>query len=313
MLKILSKYFHGTYQSSLAQIPNTQYFHIVDKDNEVWDKQTLKPLNIFAISEDEALDKQYEFDLFIIGRHPEIIHSYNAGFHGVPRIFLEQTWPFNNWNIEHWKENREKYVDHTVFITKSSLKAWDMREDEKNSIIHHAINISEFPNYIGGEKSIITVCNEFPGRDWCCGYLLWYNSTFGLKDVRVYGRGNKNIGEADKGAMSNNEIKKLLLKAGTYFNPSLASPIPLSTLEAMAVGTPLISTNTCELKNILQDGVNSLVANDAPTLRKKLIWILENPEKAKKLGQRGRKTVKDLFQPGKFIFKWQKVFEKVIK
>lgn len=313
MLKILSKYFHGTYQNSLAKIPNTQYFHIVDKDNEVWDKQTPKPLNVFAISEEEALDKQYEFDLFIIGRHPEIVHSYNAGFHGVPRIFLEQTWPYNNWNIEHWKENREKYVDHTVFITKSSLKAWDMREDEKNSIIHHAINISEFPNYIGGEKSIVTVCNEFPGRDWCCGYLLWYNSTFGLKDVRVYGRGNKNIGEADKGAMSNNEIKKLLLKAGTYFNPATASPIPMSLLEAMACGTPVVSTHNCEMKNILQDGVNALVANNASTLRNKIIEVLGNFEKAKKLGQRGREVVKDLFTPERFIYKWSKVFERVVK
>lgn len=312
MIKILSKYFHSTYQNSLAKIPNTEYYHI-GTEEEIWDKQTPKPPNIFAISEEEALDKQYEFDLFIIGRHPEIIHSYNAGFHGVPRVFLEQTWPFNNWNIEHWKENREKYVDHTIFITKSSLKAWGMREDERNSVIYHAINVNDFPNYIGGEKSIITVCNEFPNRDWCCGYLLWYNSTWGLENVSVYGYGNKNIGEADKGAMPNNEIKNLLSKCGVYFNSATASPVPLSTLEAMAVGTPVVSTDCCEMHLFLRDNVNALTANNAPTLRKKIIEMLENPEKAKKIGLRGKKTVKDLFPLERFIYKWQRVFEKVVK
>ncbi|MCK4359406.1 MAG: glycosyltransferase family 4 protein [Candidatus Cloacimonetes bacterium] len=313
MLKILSKFFHGAYQGNLAEIPNTEYYHIIDKDNEAWDKQTPRPSNIFAISEEEALDKQHEFNLFIIGRHPEIIHSYNAGFHGIPRVFIEQTWPYNEWNINTWKENREKYIDYTVFITKSSCKAWSMREDERNSVIHHAIDVSKFPEYIGGEKSIITVCNEFPNRDWCCGYLLWVNSTWGLSDVRVYGRGNKNIGEANKGAMSNNKIKKLLLKAGTYFNPSLASPIPMSLLEAMACGTPVVSTHNCGMKSILQDGVNSLVANDASTLRKKIIGMVNNPERAKKIGQRGKELVKDLFAPEKFVYKWSKVFEKVVK
>jgi len=283
MLKILSKFFHGTYQDNLARIPNIKYYHIVDKDNEVWDKQTPKPSNVFEISQDKALDKQSDFDLMLIGRHPEIIFSYEAGFQKIPRIFIEQTWPYNNWNINTWKENREKFIDFTVFITESSLKAWGMKEDEKNSVIHHAINVSEFPNYIGGEKSIITVCNEFPGRDWCCGYLLWVNSTRGLKDVCVYGRGNENIGEVAKGMMPNNEIRNLLSKIGVYFNPATASPIPMSLLEAMAVGAPVVSTDCCEMHLLLKDNVNALTANDACTLRNKIIEMLENPEKAKKI------------------------------
>lgn len=314
MLKILSHFAHSTYQKALASIPRVEFYHIIDENNKVcWDNQIPKPDNVFEISKENALDKQRDFDLMLIHRHPTILSSYEEGFRLIPRIFTEHTHPYNNWNIEHWKENRSKYINHTVFITKSNLEAWGMRTDEKNSVIHHAIDTNEYPEYIGGEKSIITVCNEFPQRDWCCGYLLWYNSTWGLSDVRVYGRGNENIGEVAKGMMPNNEIIKILLKCGAYFNPTVASPIPLSLLEAMACGTPVVSTDCCEMHLLLKDGVNALTANDAPTLRKKIIEMLENSEKAKKIGLRGKELVKDLFTPSKFIYKWLKVFEKVIK
>jgi len=313
MIKILSKLFHSSYQKNLSKIPNTSYYHIVDKDNKVWDNQTLQPSNVFAISSEEALAKQENFDLLLVGRHPEILSSYEEGFRNLPRIFVEQTHPYNEWNISHWKENRAKFVDYTVFITKSNLNAWGMKEDDKNSVIYHAIDVNEFPSYAGGEKFIMTTCNEFPNRDWCCGYLLWVNSVWGLKDVRVYGYGNRNIGEADKGTMPNNEIKKLLSKCGVYFNPATASPIPVSTLEAMAVGTPVVSTYNCGMKDILQDGVNSLTANDAPTLRKKIIEMLENPGRAKKIGEKGKELVRDIFPPERFIYKWAKVFERVVR
>ena len=35
-------------------------------------------------------------------------------------------------------------------------------------------------------------------------------------------------------------------------------------------------------------------------------------EKAKKIGARGKELVKDVFAPSKFIYKWQKVFEKAV-
>jgi hypothetical protein len=313
MIKILTKFFHSSYQKNLSKIPNTRYFHIVDKDSPIWDSQMPKPENIFGISLEEALSRQEEFSLMLIGRHPEILKANEEGFQKMPKIFLEQTCPYNQWNIDAWRENREKYIDYTIFITKANMQAWGMKEDDKNSVIYHAINVDEFPKYEGGEKFVMTTCNEFPNRDWCCGYLLWVNSTWGLEDVRVYGYGNENIGEACKGAKSNDEIKKLLVKTGVYFNPSLASPLPMSILETLAVGTPIVSTYNYEMKNILQDGINSLVANDAITLRKKIIELLENPEKAKKLGERGKVLIKNMFTPERFIYKWSKIFEKVIK
>lgn len=314
MIKILTKLFHSSYQKNLSKISNVQYYHIVDDiDKKVWDGQIEKPNNVFEISLEEALNRQEEFDLMLIGRHPEILNSFEKGFTKIPRVFLEQTWPYNQWNINTWKENREKFIDHTIFITKSSMAAWEMKEDDKNSVIYHAIDVNEFPEYEGGEKFVMTTCNEFPNRDWCCGYLLWYNSTWGLKDVRVYGYGNENIGEACKGLMPNNEIKKLLLKCGAYFNSATASPIPMSLLEAMAVGAPVVSTDCCEMHLLLKDGINALTSNNANDLRKKIIWMLENPERAKKIGEKGREAVKEMFAPSKFIYKWKQIFEKVVR
>src|SRR3989339_34032 len=68
-------------------------------------------------------------------------------------------------------------------------------------------------------------------------------------------------------------------------------------VEANACGKPVISTATTGAKEIIQDGVNGYLVpiGDAQALANKIIYLLENPDVAIKMGERGRELVKEKF------------------
>ncbi|MEA3339039.1 MAG: glycosyltransferase family 4 protein [Chloroflexota bacterium] len=324
-LKILTHFAHASYQTALAQIPNTEFYHVTDhkgtwledeKLNIVWPKDVLQPANVFSI---EAVDVNLkDFDLMLIHCHP-FIDTFRNLWPTIPTIFLEHTWPYKNFlgEVNTWKNIRHQYIDHTVFITPSSRKAWDAERDEQASHIYHSFDVDAFPQKTDySSKAIMTTTNEMITRDRACGFSLWANvlgvpNKAYFDDISLYGYGNSNIGKTSKGSKSREEILNLLVNAGVYFNPSIMSPIPMSLLEAAAAGTPIVSTAYCEPGNIFENNVHGIFSNDPVELRKGIQYILDNPDEAKRMADNAREVVKELFNPTQFAEAWEKVFKTV--
>jgi glycosyltransferase involved in cell wall biosynthesis len=68
-------------------------------------------------------------------------------------------------------------------------------------------------------------------------------------------------------------------------------------LEGMACGLPAICTNVAGMPEVVDDGVTGFIVppNDPNALRERLIWLIENPAKAKAMGQAGRQRILDKF------------------
>ncbi|MAF13921.1 MAG: hypothetical protein CMI53_03440 [Parcubacteria group bacterium] len=82
-------------------------------------------------------------------------------------------------------------------------------------------------------------------------------------------------------------------------------------VEANAAGKPVVSTATTGAKEIIQDGVNGYLApiGDAQALADKILYLLNNPDKAKEMGENGRKLVKEKYgdNTNKIINFWQEI------
>lgn len=82
-------------------------------------------------------------------------------------------------------------------------------------------------------------------------------------------------------------------------------------VEANACGKPVVSTATSGAKEIIQDGVNGYLVpiGDAQALADKIIYLLEHPDAAKKMGERGRELVRERFgnNTEKIIQLWHEV------
>ena len=76
--------------------------------------------------------------------------------------------------------------------------------------------------------------------------------------------------------------------------PSLVEGMPLTLLEAMATGMPVITTNTCGMADIVEDGFNGLLVQsaDAHQLAAGIEQLCRSVELREKLGLEGQRTAR---------------------
>jgi glycosyltransferase involved in cell wall biosynthesis len=86
----------------------------------------------------------------------------------------------------------------------------------------------------------------------------------------------------------------VLLKAATgLLLPSEREGLPRSILEALCMGTPVISTQIRGVEDLLANGCGLMTpVGDAPALTKAMAQLLDKPEEAKAMAKRGQEHIK---------------------
>lgn len=100
------------------------------------------------------------------------------------------------------------------------------------------------------------------------------------------------------GEVSNEDLVLLYNAAQIFLFPSLYEGFGLPPLEAMACGTPVISSNTSSLSEVLGDAAILIDPNDTNKWVEKIREVLTNEDLRKKLKHKGLERVKK--------FSWEK-------
>jgi glycosyltransferase involved in cell wall biosynthesis len=103
------------------------------------------------------------------------------------------------------------------------------------------------------------------------------------------------------GRLDNEEIPELYSGADLLLNASLVDNTPISLLEAMASGVPIVSTSAGGIPHLVKDGVTArLVApRDVDALASAALWVLRNPNQAQSMAAAGLEYVRE--------FTWERV------
>ena len=77
-------------------------------------------------------------------------------------------------------------VDQTSFISDFNRRAWGFNETNSR-VVEHGVD-TDFWKPLGKDRNnvCLSVVNDWPNRDWCCGFSLWRQTTQGLP-VSVWG------------------------------------------------------------------------------------------------------------------------------
>ncbi len=111
----------------------------------------------------------------------------------------------------------------------------------------------------------------------------------------------------------NNVIADLdiLVQATTTFPEGFG----LTCIEGMALAKPVIATNIPGPSDIVIDGETGFLVTpgDIKAMAEKIIFLLDNPQSAKELGEKGKQRVESYFNIKKTVKKIEELYDEVLK
>jgi len=122
---------------------------------------------------------------------------------------------------------------------------------------------------------------------------------------------NENI--VFKETVSDRELIELYQNAVVFVLTSDEEGLGIVLLEAMACATPVISTRCGGPNTVVSDEVGFLTpVGDAQSLAERILWMLQNPEQRRRMGQAGRNLVEARFSNEVVGKKYQDVYDKLL-
>ncbi|HEY7509969.1 MAG TPA: glycosyltransferase [Vicinamibacteria bacterium] len=97
--------------------------------------------------------------------------------------------------------------------------------------------------------------------------------------------------------------------------PSLYEGMPLSVIEASAMGKPVVATAIDGTPEVLEDGQTGLLVppGDAPALARAALRLLDDPEQTRRMGEAGRRRALARFDVRAQVQATTRVFEAVLE
>lgn len=110
------------------------------------------------------------------------------------------------------------------------------------------------------------------------------------------------------------DIAEILIISNIFVLPTLFEGLSNSILEAMAVGLPVITTDTKENRDIIIDQENGFLVSksDAVKMSKIIIDVADNKSLEQKIKINAQKTIRDKFGIQKSVNEFNEVFSKAL-
>lgn len=124
---------------------------------------------------------------------------------------------------------------------------------------------------------------------------------------------NNGLGEIVQipGWVSGNEKHDLLKSADIYILPSYKEQMPMSILEAMAYGLPIISTFVAGIPEMVEDQINGILLNpgDNKALMTSLARLIEESKLRESMGKESLRIVKHQFDSAEIVSQLISIYE----
>jgi len=203
----------------------------------------------------------------------------------------------------------------------------------KIRVIPTPVEIAEFEKYnpervrtikekrLQGRKLVINVGNNSPAKDYptlleAIDFIHQDYPNLAFWQIGA----DLDLGEKRMMAVSSRKISRDVLAdyyqaADVYLSSSRHESFGKVLVEAMAAGLPIVATATTGSKEIVADNESGFLVpvGDSQGLAEKVIYLLNHPERARAMGEKGREMIKDRFNKKEIVDKiinfWQDLID----
>jgi glycosyltransferase involved in cell wall biosynthesis len=112
-----------------------------------------------------------------------------------------------------------------------------------------------------------------------------------------------------------NDIPALMRAADLVVHPSHEEGFPNTILEAMAAGKAVVATNVGGIPEAVMDGETGILVppRRPDRLAEALLALLNDPERAARMGKAGRRRVVDAFPLGKMVREVEEMYDRLLE
>jgi glycosyltransferase involved in cell wall biosynthesis len=111
------------------------------------------------------------------------------------------------------------------------------------------------------------------------------------------------------------DVLELTAAADAMCLPSEAEAMPMSILEAMALGRPVIATDVGGTRDLVRDGETGhlVAAGDAAAITRAVLGLAANPKRADEMGATGRRLQREHFTGEAMVEGYARAFEEAVR
>lgn len=252
----------------------------------------------------------------------------------------------NNYNLKPYERFFKRLIYFRIFRAiavsfenKSNLVRIFQIPEKKIAVIHNGIDIARFQTsfspeegnenlHLNEEKVVLTTVARLDAQKGHYFLIEAAKLLAHLPDLcfLIVGTGRlkeKLVEDVRKAGIERQflfldfrkDIPYILSKTDIFVLPSLFEGLPISVLEAMAAGKPVIASDISGIPEEVIDGKTAILVppGDPEVLAKAIEELANNPEKRHKMGEEGRKRVKEHFTLSKMVYETEKVYQMAFK
>jgi glycosyltransferase involved in cell wall biosynthesis len=297
---------HEAYQEALAKTGH-QFYLLEMEGMKKWNEQFRRiPKNCTIINNFDQIPKDADF-LLSQDRYYQIQTMMNlSNGTRLPIVHVDHVEPIKDANFE---KLRGIEADINVFITQHNKNSW---ENKNGTVIPHGIDMNVFNGWKPNKsKSVVYTVNYLKDRDFFCGWTEWNyikNKVASIDPSITFKLIGDNPGIST--TISNpTQLASEINKNACYINTSKFSPVPMSLLEAMSCGIPVVSTRYQQVADLLNES-NAVSSNNLDELADAIVNICNNNSVYTTMGASARETIKSNYSMDSFINNWNAIFEK---
>ena len=227
----------------------------------------------------------------------------------LPAIYLEHNTPQGRINdMVHPIDDPGVLLVH---VTHFNDLFWDCGETPTRVIDHAVMPSTPEGSYTGELDRGVSLVNDMPRRKRVVGGDVFRRASEEVP-LDLFGFDSKEVA-GGFGDLPQAEVHERMRAYRFYFNPIRYTSLPLSILEAMEIGLPVVALATTELVTVIKDGENGFIDTNVDNLVSRMRRLLSDPEEARRIGDAGRRTVRERFGPERFAADWEAAFEEALK
>lgn len=304
-LKILMWHVHGSYLSALSALDHDWYLPV---DDEYGGRRADSPDYVREVP--AHMVRYLDIDL-VIYQSPRNFYEdgpriLSPAQQRLPRIYLEHNSP-----RPHPTDSKHPVDDPDVLlvhVTHYNRLMWDSG-CTPTTVIEHSVRIDPTVSYDGRLERGITVINGMAKRGRLVGYDIFVKLRETLP-LDAAGIDSEQFGGL--GDIKYDVLHRRMAEYRFLFSPIRYTSLPLSVIEALTIGMPVVALATTEIPTVLENGVHGYISCDLDDLVAGMRRLLDDPDEARRMGENARALARARFGLDRFARDWNTAFERAI-